>query len=84
MRYYVYHMVTLPQIAHQKHHLNITYSERCFLRLYFGLTTVHCSWAMHRPALLHYAATPAVREANTFLALTLLNNHNSIVLEALM
>ena len=73
MRQYVYHMVTLPQIARQKHHLNIRHSERCFLRLYFELTTVHFSRAMHRPALLNYATTLAWREANTFLALALLN-----------
>ena len=82
MRHYVYHMVIPPQIAHQKHHLNIRHSECCFLRLYFELITVHSSRAMHRPAFLYYATTLARREANTFLALTLLNNLNSIVLEA--
>jgi hypothetical protein len=30
MRQYVYHMVTLPQIAHQKHHLKTIHSERSF------------------------------------------------------
>jgi hypothetical protein len=39
MRHHAYHMVTLPQIAYQKHHLNIRHSERCSLRLYFELTT---------------------------------------------
>lgn len=48
MRQHVYHMITPPQIVHQKHHSNIRHSELCSLRLYFELTTVHCMRAMHR------------------------------------
>ena len=78
MRRYVYLKVTLPQTAHQKHNLNIRHSERCFLRIYFELTTVHCSRAMHRPTLLNYAATLAWREANTFLAVELLSGFGGL------